>query len=341
MKIFLTESNPDTFVVCKECGVKMTQITHTHLKHKHNKMTLDQYVSKYKIHKKDLICKEVREIKKLTKENFIKKYGEIEGSYKWQEYCKKQSYSNTFEYKKNKHNWSEDDFIKFNKSRACTLENFIKRHGEIKGTQKWEEYRKKQSYVGCAEQYFIERYGQNEGRNKFLEVCKSKAITIENFIKKYGEYLGLEKWKRVVEKKLERIQQSRTANDLFDKILNQLPKKLHESIYYDRKNFEYFFTKKGVKLMFVDFYCSSNKKIIEFAGDYWHGNPEVFNGNFFVKQTNCTSKELYEKTLKRVNILEKEFNCEVLLIWENDLIKNYQNCIDKCINFILNDHKNF
>ena len=47
---------------------------------------------------------------------------------------------NTFEYKKEKFGWSPEDFKEFNKSRAVTKENLIKKHGEEKGLEIFNNY---------------------------------------------------------------------------------------------------------------------------------------------------------------------------------------------------------
>lgn len=53
-----------------------------------------------------------------TEKNMIKRYGKIEGIRRWEEYRKKQSTSNLFEYKHEKYGWKKEDFIKYNKSRG-------------------------------------------------------------------------------------------------------------------------------------------------------------------------------------------------------------------------------
>lgn len=68
---------------------------------------------------------------KNTKENFILKYGEQQGLIRWNNYCDKQRYSNTFQYKQQKLNWTKQQFTQYNKSRAVTLENLIAKHGII------------------------------------------------------------------------------------------------------------------------------------------------------------------------------------------------------------------
>lgn len=66
----------------------------------------------------------------------------------------------------------------------------------------------------------------------------------------------------------------------------------------------------------ADGYCKETNTIYEFHGDYWHGNPKVFEPNektYFEK----TFKELYKKTIqKEILIKEKGFN--LITMWEND-----------------------
>ena len=65
-----------------------------------------------------------------------------------------------------------------------------------------------------------------------------------------------------------------------------------------------------------------DKTIYEFLGDYWHGNPEKFDGSKFNTLANKTFKELYDYTFWRFNKL-KNVGFDIKYIWENDWI-NYK-----------------
>ena len=327
------EQDPDTFVICLECGTKHPQITHTHLKKAHE-MKLDEYRSKHNLDKSDLFCTNVRELRKVTLENMIKKYGVEEGTRKWNQYREKQARSNSFEYKQEKHGWTRDQYNDYNDSRASTKENFIKRHGEEEGTKRWKAYCDRQSYAGVTEEYFVEKYGPIEGVKKFKEVCSKKSHTLDGYIQKFGEIVGRERWERFVGVAAEGVPQSKPANEMFMSILERLPADRHQCIFFGEKNHEYFLMKKGYKTLFLDFFDLSTKKVIEFAGDYWHGNPDVYGPEYFNTRTRCTAKELYDKTLERNKILEEVHGCKVLLIWENDYKKDKQNTINKCLEFL-------
>ena len=332
-KTKINEQDPNTFVVCLECGTKHPQITHTHLKKAHS-MTLDQYTTKHNLKKPDLFCVNVKELKKVTLENLIKKYGVEEGTRKWNQYRERQAHSNSFEYKQERHGWTREQYDAYNDSRASTKENFIKRHGEEEGTKRWKAYCERQSYAGVTEEYFVEKYGPLEGIKKFQEVCSKKAHTLEGYIQKFGEVVGTERWERFVGGVSESLPQSKPANEMFMSILEQLPTNRYQSIFFNQKNHEYFFAKKGHRTLFVDFCDIATKKVIEFAGDYWHGNPDVYGPEYFNTRTQCTAKELYDKTLERNKILEEVHGCKVLLIWENTYKKDKQNTINKCLEFL-------
>ena len=67
----------------------------------------------------------------------------------------------------------------------------------------------------------------------------------------------------------------------------------------------------------ADGYCKETNTIYEFHGDYWHGNPKIFNPNELNKTVGKTYKELYENTLKREQeITDLGFNLEVM--WESN-----------------------
>ena len=50
----------------------------------------------------------------------------------------------TFNYKKEKYNWTEEDFKNFNLSRAVSVDNMIKKYGNEDGLKKWNDYLNKQ-----------------------------------------------------------------------------------------------------------------------------------------------------------------------------------------------------
>ena len=142
------------------------------------------------------------------------KYGDNEGEVRWKAYCKKQSETNSLEYKSAKYGMTESEFTEYNLSRAVTKENLIKRHGEKLGIEKWNTYVARQSYAGCKIEYFIEKYGEIDGIKKYNDVNKQKVLSYENFIRKYGEIEGTIKWELYLSNS--RNLYSSVSQELFD-----------------------------------------------------------------------------------------------------------------------------
>lgn len=69
-----------------------------------------------------------------------------------------------------------------------------------------------------------------------------------------------------------------------------------------------------------DAFDPNTKTVYEFYGDYWHGNPEIFDPNLVNKNNNILFKTLYDKTITRENKL-KQLGYTVVSIWENDFNK--------------------
>jgi len=67
----------------------------------------------------------------------------------------------------------------------------------------------------------------------------------------------------------------------------------------------------------VDGVDYENNTIYEFNGDYYHGNPEIFNSNELNKTTGKTFGELYKNTLEKEKIL-REAGYNFISIWEKD-----------------------
>ena len=67
----------------------------------------------------------------------------------------------------------------------------------------------------------------------------------------------------------------------------------------------------------ADGYCEDTNTIYEFHGDFWHGNPDLYDDDEINHVNGKSFKLLYENTLKREqNIKDLGFN--LIVMWEND-----------------------
>lgn len=223
----------------------------------------------------------------MTKEHMIEKYGEEAGLKKWNSYCTRQAETNTYEYKRKTYGMSESDFKKYNASRACTLKNFIKRHGEELGRKKWREYCNRQSYTKSKE-YILEKYGEEE-LIRILNDRKRGMDNQQNF--------------------------SKISQEFFDQ-LDKLTSTKYNT-YYKNKNYEYSIMYKN-HIYLLDYYIDELKICIEFNGDYWHTNPNKYPDDYIHNIIGLTAKQIREKDENRYKLLENKFGIKTYIIWENE-----------------------
>lgn len=255
--------------------------------------------------------------KGVTKEKRILLFGEKYGMKSWNEYCSKQAETNTLEYKQEKYGMSEDEFKEFNKSRAVTKENLISKHGKDIGLEKWESYCQRQSYTNSLE-YFIDKFGKDEGTKFFKNLNKSKSQTLENFIKRYGEKEGHIKYLQYRDRNGMNGGVSPISQDLFKEIEGGL------HCYYGYKNHEFGkYDKENRRYYFYDFVAPDIKLCIEFNGDDFHANPDIYsNENYkhpFDKE--MLAEEIWEYDRIK-NQLIKNSGYELIIIWEKEYRKN-------------------
>lgn len=244
-----------------------------------------------------------------TKEKAINKYGLEKGTEKWEKYIKKQAETNTYEYKKEKYGWTKKEFDEYNKSRAVTLDNLIKRYGREKGIKFWKDYIDRQSKTKSIK-WMIEKYGEEKAR----EINSQKSLTLENFIRKYGENEGPIRWEAYSIKRYNPY--SQISQELFKQIDEHISKKY--TTYYATKNNEWFIRGKN-QLYYLDYFIKELNICIEFNGNAWHGNPNMFKPGDHCHPIyrDVTAKDLQNKDKKRIEEL-KQLGITTYTIWEAD-----------------------
>lgn len=279
-----------------------------------------KYLSAFRKYKPKNLYARYRRLRKYTKGGITKYkclllYGKTGALEKWASYCNRQAYTNTKEYKMNVLGMSDYEVDCYNQSRAVTKKNLIMRYGEYLGNKKWEDYRHRQAYTNTKE-YFVKKYGEIVDEQKYHNINASKAITRTNLIKKYGEYLGNEKWLNYLNNQ-KCIGYSKIATKLFEDLESKLGNDY--TFYYEPKTREMVLNSNGTPY-FYDCYIKELKLIIEFNGDVFHANPKIFNAhdnpNPFDKT--LTAEEIWEADNKKVNhALDNRY--KIIIIWENEL----------------------
>jgi Zn finger protein HypA/HybF involved in hydrogenase expression len=74
------------------------------------------------------------------------------------------------------------------------------------------------------------------------------------------------------------------------------------------------------KRYLVDAYVPETNTIYEFWGDYYHGNPKIYNLDDYNKTCKKTFKELYSRTIEKEKIFRSN-GYNFVFIWENEWIE--------------------
>lgn len=298
--------------VCQDCiGKKFPEYL------KMNRSRVFNVMNKITIYAFDIPESEAKKFTKttaVTLENLTNKYGELEGLKRWERYRKLQSETNTFEYKKEKYGWGEKEFNDFNKSRAVTLKNMIKKYGEEKGAHIFNEYVEKQKVNGKSISWFLEKHGEEIGRRIFKEMLQGKLKGINGVVN------------------------SKPAGEFFARIENLLEDRFE--IYYFNKNFEFeVIIEETGNVYYLDFFIKELNVCIEFFGDYYHANPKKYKDPEALIKFSRIHKvsEIWDRDKKRIENLEKYKAIKTIVVWESDYYKNkdnedfYKKIIKQCI----------
>lgn len=196
----------------------------------------------------------------------------------------------------------------------------------------------------CPE-YWINVCGCTISEAKNIISEKQTFFSKEKCIEKYGKEQGLKVWEERQKKWQESLHNSgnlhvgfsNISQGLFEEILKFYKNEELDYVFYAKKNHEYSIRSEEVNYIY-DFTDLNRRKIIEFQGDIYHGNPEIFNENDtpnpYKKDKTC--KNLWEYDEKKKNIAKKN-GFDVMQIWENDYRNNKEEIIKDVIKFLFND----
>lgn len=315
-------------VKCLECGAEERRLQWTHFKFKCTGRFKNgkEYMLAYPGAK--IIDSELASKTAVTLDNLILKYGKKEGELRWKKYKEKQAYSNSFEYKKEKYGWSYEQFISYNASRAVTIKNMISKYGEDIGVSKWIEYCERQAYTNTKD-YFLEKYGIKEGLQKYLEVNKKKSV---NNPKNLAEKLNIS-LDAAVEIIISQQNSILYSSNLELEFVSEL-EKLIGTLEYSNKTRPY---GKWSTLLdtYVIFDIKHKNCIIEFNGDYWHANPNLFADTAIIRGK--AAKDIWKRDeLKLQTAVNLGF--KTLVVWESDFKKDKKQTIERVAAWILKEH---
>jgi hypothetical protein len=171
---------------------------------------------------------------------------------------------------------------------AHNLENYVIHYGSVDGPIKFENYMNGLRERGTVK-YYTDLYGDDLGVKKYLE--------------RFGRFVN--------------SRSSKIANDFCDSIYAALDKNIYTRIMYsDIDEGEYLLLDHTENLTcFYDFVIMDIKFAIEFNGDFWHGNPNIYGPDDVINGKKA--KDIWEYDSRKKEAIEKRgFTC--IYVWENE-----------------------
>ena len=185
-------------------------------------------------------------------------------------------------------------------------------------------------YTNRSIEYWIKKgYSTEDAKLKLKESQVRNGL--KYYIKKFGEKEGTIRYNLRIEKWLTSPNniklskgRSKKSTELFEKI--------GVGFFGDFEK-----TVRGkTKVHRVDFLF--DKKIIEFFGDYWHGNPIKYSPTDLIRKKLVSSIWEHDKN-KIFDLTENGY--DVLVIWENDYCNDPDKILKLCKNFVYENHSTY
>ena len=205
--------------------------------------------------------------------------------------------------------------------------------------------------------YWINKgYSYEEAKQKVSE--RQSTFTLEKCIAKYGEEEGTRryterqtKWSAKVEamyqqgmfSKVPLTQNSsifsKFEKDMVDSIINELDLDLDidDINCYRNSQFQLSNVNEECSNKIFSYDFKFENKIIEFNGDFWHMNPDMYDSDYSHPYTNLSAEEKWKiDEIKCQCAIENGY--DVLTIWESEYNENRETTLQKCIAFLINDY---
>ena len=187
-----------------------------------------------------------------------------------------------------------------------------------------------------SKEYYIKRNLPEEDRNKFLEsVAKNRSYNtrLDYYL---NQGLSEEDAKETLAQR-QRIGMGGAYSSVSQKMILEVlgDKKDSEKFFYGSKEKRLPYIKNGeTKYFMYDLTNDETKRIIEFNGDFWHGNPAKYDINEMNSVRNKTFKEIRKNDEYKYNVAINA-GYAVMVIWESEYHKNHDEIIKRCKDFIL------
>lgn len=190
--------------------------------------------------------------------------------------------------------------------------------------------------IPLQEKYWVSKgFTPTEAKRKIRE--RQQTFRLDKLIEKHGEQEGRRIWEDRQSRWMVSFMKSRDINDshtismvsrqMFDKLKEMFP-----TILYGKNEQR---IKALGKTHRVDCWHPETQKIVEFYGDYYHANPELYEDDVVNKITGRKAGEQWEHDrLRRERILTNKNVVDILVVWEREWRRDPDEVIKRCCRFL-------
>ena len=176
---------------------------------------------------------------------------------------------------------------------------------------------------------------------------RQQTFSLKTCIEKYGPEEGLVKFIERQIKWQKTLYKNGKLKSGYSEVSQELFFKLIEDVEINASNY-FIFAKKGGEFVLndnngfyrYDFTDLKNKRIIEYNGDDYHGNPNKYKANDYPNpfRKDLTAKDIWNKDNQKTLIANNN-GFEVFVVWDSEYKQNKKEIIDKCKEFLNGNNK--
>lgn len=320
------------YIICKWCNHRVKRIYGTHIKTHHK----DKTINDYRIEFPEGLVACLSDKKNTSKNSGIHMKDEryrtlMSEKYKGENNPNHKS-KTTEEYRKSLSPFSKSfkGYVNI-EDKESAVSNFVKQALTNRLTEtNFEYWKNKYDDIETATEKYKER---------------QRTFTLDKCIEKYKEDKGTEIWEKRNREwglkindmykngkfvKFSKNNYSDIELEFIGKIVDNLKCK---NKYYSALNGAQFFRYFPSQKITHSYDFVIGNKIIEFHGDYWHCNPNIYESTYIHKVKCLSAKDIWDADNNKKSLIEQE-GFLVMVIWESEYKSNPLQTIQKCLNFI-------
>ena len=192
----------------------------------------------------------------------------------------------------------------------------------------------------CKEYWMVRGFSEENAITKVSEV--QSTFSLNKCIEKHGEEDGRKIWQKRQDKWQETLNsksddEKARINSLkcskgytISNAEKELIKTLSEIFDNVESSYSIFYN-NGLKYYVYD--IRLDNKIIEYNGDFYHANPNLYDESFMNPKTKKSAREIWAKEAHKEKIANDN-GFSILRIWENEYKSNKQECVNRCVEFL-------